>query len=45
MDNDRYVGYYDYSPATHQIPDYDRTSFFLVDDENDSDFEGFYSYY
>jgi len=32
--------YYDDSPATYEILDYDWHSFF-TDDENDSDFEGF----
>jgi len=39
-DNDGYADYYDNSPATCEIPDYGWASFFL-DDENDSDFEGF----
>ena len=39
-DNDGYADYYNNSPATHEILDYDWASFF-VDDENGSDFEGF----
>ena len=39
-DNDGYADYYDDSPATREIPDCSWASFF-VDDENDSDFEGF----
>ena len=39
-DNDGYTDYYDDSPATYEIPDYGWASFFM-DDENDSDFEGF----
>jgi len=41
-DNDSYGDYYDNSPATHDIPDYDWVSFF-TGDQNDSDFEGFQS--
>jgi len=39
-DNNSYTNYYDDSPTTNEITDYDWTSFF-VDDENDSDFEEF----
>ena len=39
-DNDGHADYYDYSPTTHEIPDYGCARYF-ADDENDSDFEGF----
>jgi len=39
-DNDGYAIYYDDSPATHEIPDYDWASFFWADDD-DSNFVEF----
>ena len=39
-DNDSYADYYDCSPTTHEIQDYDWASF-IVADENYSDFEDF----
>ena len=40
MNNDGYDDYYDNYPATCEILDYGRASFF-VDNGKDSDFEGF----